>query len=79
MTLPQLIDSHCHLDFPALAGNRQALLRAAKGAGVSDIVVPGVSPEQWPEVQTLRAISIDGPSMARVHAAAGLHPWWVSS
>lgn len=79
MVPPQLIDSHCHLDFPALSGDHPALLRSARNAGVSDIVVPGVSPEQWPEVQALQTLSMGDAAAAQVHAAAGLHPWWVAS
>jgi TatD DNase family protein len=74
-----LTDSHCHLDFPALSGDHQALLGAAKGAGIGDILVPGVCPEQWPALQVLQAFSNCHSGLARVHAAAGLHPWWIES
>ena len=29
-----LVDSHCHLDFPALAEEREAVLARARAAGV---------------------------------------------
>ena len=28
-----LVDHHCHLDFPQLAENREAVIRRAKAAG----------------------------------------------
>lgn len=74
-----LIDSHCHLDFPVLSGDHQALLRAAEDEGICDILVPGVCPDQWPALQVLLALSNRHSGLARVHAAAGLHPWWVES
>ena len=63
-----MIDSHCHLDGPAFDGDRVAVLSRARGAGVSDLVVPGVEPAGWEGLLALAA------SHAGVHAALGIHP-----
>lgn len=38
MTLPELVDSHCHLDFPAFDGEVEALIARATAAGVTRMV-----------------------------------------
>jgi TatD DNase family protein len=36
--LPDLVDSHCHLDFPDLAPDRAAIIARAEAAGVNRMV-----------------------------------------
>jgi TatD DNase family protein len=66
---PAWVDSHCHLDFPAFDADRPAVLARAREAGVTDIVVPGTTPDAWGSVAAVA-------SEPGVHAAYGLHPWW---
>ncbi|MCA9602981.1 MAG: TatD family hydrolase, partial [Myxococcales bacterium] len=47
----------------------QAMARA-RAAGVEHVVVPGVSPEEWRELELMR--SLDG-----VDVAVGIHPEWL--
>ncbi|MFA6920320.1 MAG: TatD family hydrolase [Gallionella sp.] len=48
-----LIDTHCHLDAAEFGENQTALLQAAQAAGVSRIVVPSVSVDNFSAVQKL--------------------------
>ena len=62
------IDSHCHLDHPALAARLDEVLVSARAAGVDRFIVPGVTPEKWSGIARLTS-STEG-----VYAAFGLHP-----
>ncbi|WP_193165368.1 TatD family hydrolase [Microbulbifer hainanensis] len=68
----QLIDSHCHFDFDAFAPDRDLVWRRCKEAGVTQLIIPGVSIEQWPDLAALVQRE------SAWHAAIGVHPWWVS-
>src|SRR6266700_1765543 len=65
---PMSVDTHCHLDDPALLSRLPEVLTAAAQAGVARIVVPGVGPVGWPAIAAL-ARQAEG-----VSAAFGLHP-----
>jgi TatD DNase family protein len=62
------VDSHCHLDFPELAGDLPAVLEAMRGNAVTHALVVAVEMAGWDAVQ----------AMARAHpnlyASAGVHP-----
>ena len=68
-----LFDSHCHLDFASLEGDRDAVLARALEAGVRTILVPGVSAAQWTRAVALRrdARLLEG---VEISFAVGLHP-----
>lgn len=68
----ELIDSHCHLDFPVLRAQSSVLLAAAESVGVCQVVVPGVLQVSWAEQQ--RFCRADG----RLFAAFGLHPCFMA-
>lgn len=40
-------DTHCHFDFPAFHGDRDALLAQCAQRGVRRILIPGTQPKQW--------------------------------
>ncbi len=48
-----LIDTHCHLDEPVLAGRLDEVLTNARQAGVVQYVIPGVAVEHWPRIAEL--------------------------
>ena len=50
MLAKNMIDTHCHIDFPKFDADRQAVLASSLRAGVQKIVVPGVSASQWPKL-----------------------------
>ncbi|MCV6588087.1 MAG: TatD family hydrolase [Marinobacterium sp.] len=70
--MPELIDTHCHLDFPVLRQQSSILLQAAADVGVSEVVVPGVLAENWEILQQFCASDI------RLKPAFGLHPCFMS-
>lgn len=63
-----LFDTHCHFDF--LDPPLPALWQRCRDVGLSGLLVPGVSPAQWPHV--IAAAGLPG-----LHAALGLHPCYL--
>ena len=72
MSLPSLVDSHCHLDFPDFAGERDAVVARAAEAGVTRMVTICTRLRQ---AEGVRAIA---DAHARVFWAAGTHPMHVA-
>ena len=68
----QLIDSHCHFDFEAFDNDRVSLWQHAQKIGITALLIPGVSPQQWSKADTI-CQQLQGIAMA-----AGLHPWWLA-
>jgi len=64
----QLIDTHCHLDVAAFDRDRDAVLTRACTAGVTRIVVPGITAAGWKKLLTLCT------SETGLYPALGLHP-----
>jgi TatD DNase family protein len=65
------VDSHCHFDFPAFTEVPEVRWGECLSAGVAQLVIPGVTPKQWPLAAQL------SNSLTGVYWAAGLHPWWI--
>jgi TatD DNase family protein len=68
LPLPDLVDSHCHLDFPDLAADREAILTRAKAAGVNRMVTICTRLKNEPSVRAL------AETYPQVFYAAGTHP-----
>ena len=66
--LPDLVDSHCHLDFPDLITETEAILARAKAAGVNRLVTICTRLRNEPRVRAL------AEAHAEVFYAAGTHP-----
>ena len=64
----ELVDSHCHLDFPDFDGALDAVIARARAAGVTRMVTICTKLHQEPAVRAI-AESYDG-----VFYAAGIHP-----
>lgn len=64
----QLIDSHCHLDYPPLRERADELIAQAGAHGIGRIVVPATTAARWPD---LVALVRTRPTLAM---ALGLHP-----
>lgn len=65
-----LIDAHCHLDFAAFDPDREAVIDAARRAGVEHFIVPGTTRERWQPVLALG-------ERAEFSVCAGLHPYFI--
>ena len=63
-----LVDHHCHLDFPQLAQEREALLERAREAGVGVIVTISTRIRQLPELITI------AEAHPNVYCSVGTHP-----
>lgn len=67
-TLPQIVDSHCHLDFPDFAEELPEIVARARAAGVSRMVTICTRLRNEPQVRAI-AERYEG-----VFYAAGTHP-----
>jgi TatD DNase family protein len=65
---PGIIDTHCHLDCPEFAADREAVLARARAAGVIAQLIPAIHRAGWPDLIALCARHPD------LHPALGLHP-----
>ena len=63
-------DTHCHLDAQEFDADRPAVVRRARAAGVSRLVLPAVAVEHF---DTVRALAHEHG----VAYALGIHPLWV--
>ena len=66
-----LIDTHCHLDAPEFAGDRDTVVASARAAGVGAIVVPAVAAATFADV---RDCCRHYPAC---YPAYGIHPLYV--
>ena len=80
-----LIDSHCHLDFDVFHSSSTAFfdeLNAAKDAGLSALVVPAVSVDNFEKVRQLplqaSALELQHGALPKVYCALGLHPYFLA-
>jgi TatD DNase family protein len=62
------VDSHCHLDFPELAGRLPALLDAMAAARVTHALCISVNLPDWPAVHALAT------AHPNLYATVGVHP-----
>ena len=63
-----LVDSHCHLDFPDLAVEREAVVARARAAGVGVMLTIGTRLDEFDQV---RAIAEADPA---IWCSVGVHP-----
>jgi len=64
----KLVDTHCHLDFPAFDEDRQEVLNACRQQGIEQVIIPAVARTNWSTV-----LEICGQD-AGLFPALGLHP-----
>jgi TatD DNase family protein len=64
----RLIDTHCHLDFPELAGDRAGVLARAASAGVARMITICTEAEKFPRIAAI------AESTGEVFCSVGTHP-----
>ena len=64
----QLVDSHCHIDFPDFEGRVDDLLKSAQEAGVSHMLCVAVNLEDFPNILALSR------KYKNIYASVGVHP-----
>jgi TatD DNase family protein len=64
----KLVDTHCHLDFPAFDEDRAEVLCACREQGIEKVIVPAVARSNW-----LSVLELCGQD-AGLFPALGLHP-----
>ena len=69
---PQIVDSHCHLDFPNFEGDLDDIVNRAHEAGVTRMVTTCTKLKNEPAVRTI------AESHESVYYAAGTHPMSVA-
>lgn len=72
-----LFDTHCHLDFAELGLDLCSVLHQAVEAGVTRILVPGVSPARWALQRDMWQWQAQQGIAMQLDLAMGVHPWWV--
>ncbi|OOG49261.1 TatD family hydrolase [Rhodanobacter sp. C01] len=70
--MPQLVDSHVHLDDNSFAIDRDTVIERARDAGVNTMILPAVDAASWPKIQTLCT------SHRGLFPAFGLHPMFLA-
>lgn len=68
-----LFDTHCHIDVAEFDPDRAEVLRDARLAGVTDILVPAVKRATWPALIELCAAD------PHLHPALGMHPVYLKN
>lgn len=63
-----LVDSHCHLDFPDFAAEREAVVARARAAGVGAMLTIGTRLDQFDGVRAIAEVD------AAIWCSVGAHP-----
>ena len=63
-----LVDSHCHLDFPDFATEREAVLARARAAGVGTMLTIGTRLDEFDGVRAIAEADAD------IWCSVGAHP-----
>ncbi|WED21217.1 TatD family hydrolase [Vibrio sp. JC009] len=68
-----LFDTHCHLDREEFKQDLPQIIAEAKSAGVSHMLVPGCSMENWERVEEIASLD------KNIYFALGLHPYFTDT
>ena len=66
--MSQLVDSHCHLDFPSLRGDLEGVMERAAAAGIGAMVTICTRVQQFPSILEI------AERFENVYCSVGLHP-----
>jgi TatD DNase family protein len=65
-------DSHCHFDFSCFDEYRHTLWLDCQAKQIKHLLIPGVSPDQWPQLGCL------AETLTGIVFGSGVHPWWIN-
>ncbi len=71
--MPELIDSHCHIDATEFDADRDAVIERARSAGVTRQIVPAVTRNGFAKLRDICALN------AGLFPAYGLHPMFLDA
>ncbi|MGI9280803.1 MAG: TatD family hydrolase [Endozoicomonas sp.] len=74
--MPELFDSHCHLDFPEFDQDRDETLEQCRLKGIRSICIPATEARFWS--RTLKLVNQKSDSVRR-YVALGLHPYFLKN
>ena len=66
--MPDLVDSHCHLNFEPLGADLDAVLARARGNGISHMLCVSVTLEKLPQIQSIT------DKYSYIFSSVGVHP-----
>jgi TatD DNase family protein len=72
MSVPAIIDSHCHLSDSRVFDRAEEVIEECARAGIRGFLLGGTDPAEWERQRDLEA-----RYPGRVFKVLGLHPWWV--
>ena len=67
-SVPDLVDSHCHLNFEPLDAELDAVLARARGNGISHMLCVSVTLEKLPQIQSIT------DKYSYIFSSVGVHP-----
>lgn len=67
----EFFDTHCHLDFPEFDHDRDEVIAQCDHLGVKNILIPGVTRENWDRVIEISSLR------ESYYPALGLHPMFI--
>ena len=73
LNMNELVDSHCHLDFPAFDADRDELINECKSKSIGKFIVPGITRSTWPRLNKLSNLHPE------CFPAYGLHPYFIEA
>ena len=71
--MPDLIDTHCHLDDDRFDDDRDEVVDRAHSEGILQLVIPATTAQRWPKISQITQ------QYSEVYAAYGLHPMFMDS
>ena len=71
--MPDLIDTHCHLDDDRFDDDRDEVVDRAHSEGILQLVIPATTAQRWPKIRQITQ------QYSEVYAAYGLHPMFMDS
>lgn len=69
----ELVDTHCHLDFPIFDFDRKTVIQRSLGSGIVKFIIPSVTSDQW------QSLVFEYAENRNFAVAIGCHPCFLST